>query len=177
MKSRELQKKLGTDRAIHAKDSRICIASMHCHNLISVDVVTGDTKYALGGTPSNEEIKELMDKVAALTKEEREYYWQGADDIENPITVYSVDEDGSLVVSTTDSLEFPSVTHDGILIYSNTHFKTAKEAITNAIGYHAAALVFYNQDLINAKRQVIESESNIEKHNGIMESLKQQLEN
>jgi hypothetical protein len=133
-------------------------------------------KYALGGTPSNKEVKELMGKVTALTKEEREYYWQGADDIENPITVYSVDEDGSLVVSTTDSLEFPSVAYDGILIYSNTHFETAKEAITYAIQNNEAALVFLHQDLINAKERVVKNENNIEQHNTTLESLKNQLE-
>jgi hypothetical protein len=41
MKSRELQKKLGIDRVVHASNGRICIASMYCNDLISVDVETG----------------------------------------------------------------------------------------------------------------------------------------
>lgn len=174
MKSRELQKKLGTDRTIHAKDRRICIASMNCSDLLSLNIDTSEVKYALGGLPTGSELCHLSAELSMLSKEDIDYYWQGADDIENPITVYSVNEQGDTIVSITDSLEFPSATSEGELMYENTHFSSADAAIKNAISNNEAALVFFNSDLIQARMRVVECEQAIEKYNKTVANLKQQ---
>lgn len=129
MKARELKKHLGTTRTIHAKDNLICVASLYVHNLVTLNVETGYLAYALGGRPKDVELEKIYQGLKSLTKEQREYYWDGADDIENPITIHYADDEGNLKTTITDSLDFPSVTDDGVLIYTNTHFKTKKELL------------------------------------------------
>ena len=129
MKSRELQKKLGTDRAIHAKDNLICVASAYVHNLVTLNVETGKLSYALGDKPKNAELEAIYQGLESLTKEQREYYWNGADEIDNPITLYYADDKGDVRTAITDSLDSPNVTDDGVLIYSNTHFDTKEKLL------------------------------------------------
>lgn len=129
MKAREIQKHLGTPRAIHAKEGLICIASAYINNLVSLNVETGYLSYALGGRPKDAELEKICQGLESLTKEQRDYYWNGSDEINEPITLYYADDKGEIKTAITDSLDFPSVTDDGVLIYSNTHFKSERELL------------------------------------------------
>lgn len=165
MKARELKKHLGTTRVIHAKENLICVASPYIHNLVALNVDTGDLTYALSGSRKDAELEEISQGLESLTKEQREYYWDGADDIENPITLYYVDDKGVVKTVITDSLDFPNVTNDGVLIYSNTHFKTKKELLDYAIRDTELAIKWLNtcsSEKYNAwmESQAILSETN-----------------
>jgi len=129
VKARELQKYLGTPRAIHAKEGLICVASAYINNLVSLDVETGHLSYELGGRPKDVELEKICQGLESLTKEQREYYWNGSDEINEPITLYYADDQGDIKTAITDSLDFPSVTDDGVLIYSNTHFESERELL------------------------------------------------
>ena len=129
MKARELQKHLGTPRAIHAKEGLICVASAYINNLVSLDVETGHLSYALGGRPKDAELEKICQGLESLTKEQRNYYWNGSDEISEHITLYYADDQGDIKTAITDSLDFPSVTDDGVLIYSNTHFESERELL------------------------------------------------
>lgn len=129
MKARELQKYLGTPRAIHANEGLICVASAYVNNLVSLNVETGNLSYALGGRPKDVELEKICQGLESLTKEQREYYWNGSDEINEPITLYYANDKGEVKTAITDSLDFPSVTDDGVLIYSNTHFESERELL------------------------------------------------
>lgn len=129
MKARELQKYLGTPRAIHAKEGLICVASAYINNLVSLDVETGHLSYALGGRPKDVELEKICQGLESLTKEQREYYWSGSDEINEPVTLYYANDKGEIKTAITDSLDFPSITDDGVLIYSNTHFESERELL------------------------------------------------
>lgn len=129
MKARELQDYLGTARAVHAKNGHICVASAYINNLVALNVETGNLSYALGGRPKDTELEKICQRLESLTKEQRNYYWNGADEINEPITLYYVDDNGDVKTAITDSLDFPNVTDDGVLIYSNTHFESEKELL------------------------------------------------
>lgn len=133
MKARELQKYLGTARTIHAKDGLICVASAYVNNLVALNVETGHLSYALGGRPKDVELEAICQGLESLTKEQRDYYWSGADEINEPITLYYADDNGDVKTAITDSLDFPNVTDDGVLIYSNTHFESEKELLNYEI--------------------------------------------
>lgn len=146
MRARELQRHLNTDRVIHAGNDYIYIASHYCHNLISFDINTGDIRYALGGSRPAE-IQALINGLEALTMDQIQYYWHGVDEIENPIKIYYADDNGDIQEALTDSLDYPSVTHDGVMIYDNTHFKTLKETFDHAINDTNLAIDWMATDL------------------------------
>lgn len=133
MKSRELQKYLGTIRTIHASDGLICVASAYVNNLVTLNVETGNLAYALGGRSKDAELEKICQGLESLTKEQRDYYWSGADEIDKPITLYYADDKGNLKTAITDisdfRLGFPNITNDGVLIYSNTHFETKEDLL------------------------------------------------
>lgn len=176
MKARALQKHLGTNRCVHAANGCIYVASMHCHDLFGLNVETGALTYALGHQPphSDLELQKLMHALTSLTKAEREYYWNGADDIENPITLYSIDEDGNVHATTTDSLIFPSVTNDGVLIYKNTHFETKKMLLNHALSDTSFELDYHKNSLIEQRKSLETTEIMIAKRNEKLENLKSQ---
>lgn len=65
--------------------------------------------------------------------------------------------------TTTDSLEFPSVTIDGVLIYENSHFKTKKEALESALSNTDAELYYREQQLIEQRQTLEKNEARITK--------------
>lgn len=164
MKARELQKHLGTIRAIHAKENLICVASSYIHNLVALNVENGNLAYALGGRPKDAELEKICQGLESLTKEQREYYWYGLDDIKNPITLYYADDEGNVKTAITDSLDFPNVTDDGVLIYSNTHFESEKELLDYEINNAKLAIKWLNQSVSEKYKAWIESRKLLSDH-------------
>lgn len=63
----------------------------------------------------------------------------------------------------TDSLEFPSVTVDGVLIYENTHFTTEKAALNHAFNNTNSELYHREQQLIEQRQTLEKNEARITK--------------
>ncbi|AEO00984.1 hypothetical phage protein [Psychrobacter phage Psymv2] len=164
MKARELQIYLGTARTVHARDGLICVASAYIHNLVSLNVETGHLSYALGGRPKDVELEKICQGLESLTKEQREYYWNGSDDIKNPIALYYADDRGNVKTAITDSLDFPNVTDDGLLIYSNTHFESEKELLDYEINNAKLAIKWLNQSVSEKYKAWMESRKLLSDH-------------
>lgn len=164
MKARELQKHLDTPRAIHAKEGLICVASAYINNLVSLDVETGHLSYALGGRPKDVELEKICQGLESLTKEQREYYWNGSDEINEPITLYYANDKGEIKTAITDSLDFPSVTDDGVLIYSNTHFESERELLDYEINNAKLAIKWLNQSVSEKYKAWMESRKLLSDH-------------
>ncbi len=173
MKARELQKLLETDRTIHFVNGCICIASLYCHNLISLDVNNFKVNYALSPRSSDDEIRKLTNGLQSLTQSEIEYYSSGADEIDNPITLFYCTDDGDIKTAITDSLDFPSVTDDGVLIYSNTHFKTIKEMLIYEIQNIESAIKFANEHLIERREELNNTQLRLDSYNAKLAKLSQ----
>lgn len=164
MKARELQKYLGTARTFHAKDGLICVASAYINNLVALNVETGHLSYALGGRPKDVELESICQGLESLTKEQRDYYWSGADEINEPITLYYADDNGDVKTAITDSLRFPNVTDDGVLIYSNTHFESEKELLDYEIDNAKLAIKWLNQSVSENYKAWMESRKLLSDH-------------
>ena len=54
---------------------------------------------------------------------------EGQDVVENPLPVYTIDEDGRLVEAFTDKYGWPNTTLDGYVMYDNTYFQNKEDAI------------------------------------------------
>lgn len=176
MKSRALQKHLKTDRTIHAKNNLICLSSLYIYDLLSLNVDTGYVSYALGDKTNNAELLSLKAGLESLTKEEREYYWNGSDDIENPITVYYVDDKGDVHTAITDSLTFPSVTDDGILMYENTHFETKLAALNYEVRNTENGVNYLTDNVAEKYNAWIEAQKMLSDHSAKLLNLQTQLD-
>lgn len=164
MKARELQRYLGTPRAVHAKEGFICIASAYINNLVSLNVETGHLSYALGGRPRDAGLEKICQGLESLTKEQRDYYWIGADEINEPITLYYADDNGDVKTAITDSLDFPNVTDDGVLIYSNTHFESEKELLNYEINNTQLAIKWLHKSRAEKHKAWEDSHKTLKEH-------------
>ena len=152
MKARLLKKLLNdTGYLVSNNDEYIAVGSPMCHDLISVNKETLKVKYALD--PFREGRKSLEGKSNSKGENELLFIWDklheliengqiqdiinGKDEIENPLPVFTVD-DGKLVESVTDKYGCPNTDNNGICMYENTHFPTAKQAIEYGISEYKA---------------------------------------
>ena len=152
MKARLLKKLLNdTGYSVSNNDEYIAVGSPMCHDLISVNKETLKVKYALDTfrdgrkcfeeTSRQSEKSELLfiwDKLHELIENGQiQDIINGKDEIENPLPVFTVD-DGKLVESVTDKYGWPNTDDNGICMYENTHFPTAKQAIEYGISEYKA---------------------------------------
>tara|TARA_B100002049_G_scaffold42555_1_gene29029 strand:- start:19646 stop:20215 length:570 start_codon:yes stop_codon:yes gene_type:complete len=143
MKARLLRKLLNdTGYSISNNEGYIAVGSPMCHDLIKVDKETLKVKYSLDTwnkgrayleQRGNEELLFIWDKlheliVSGAIKE----IIEGRDHIENPLPVFTVYQ-GKLVESVTDEYGWPNTDDNGICMYENTHFPTAKEALEKGL--------------------------------------------
>jgi len=152
MKARLLKKLLNdTGYSVSNNDEYIAVGSPMCHDLISVNKKTLKVKYALDTfregrkcfeeTSRQSEKTELLfiwDKLHELIENGQiQDIINGKDEIENPLPVFTV-YDGKLVESVTDKYGWPNTDDNGICMYENTHFPTAKQAIKYGISEYKA---------------------------------------
>jgi hypothetical protein len=110
-----------------------------CSELITVDSGTSIIKYALDTfhegrkSVSSEELLFIWDTLTALIKSgEIKSIIEGNDPTDGMFPVYSCD-DGEVVERFADEFGWPHSTHDGVLMYNNTFFRTREEAIKYGI--------------------------------------------
>jgi hypothetical protein len=140
MKARKLRKLLNnTGYIIHQDGEKICIGGIYCGDLISVNMKTFEMKAAghiEGGRAGlrNGELVMIWDKLAELIQSgEIKGVVEGEDEMENPLTVYAV-QNGELKECVTDEYGWPNVTDDGFLMYEDQYFRTKEAAVQRGIG-------------------------------------------
>lgn len=147
MKARLLKQLLNnTGYQVSNNRDYIAVGSQLCHDLISVNKETLKVKYALdtfregrkclesksNGKAGNE-LLFIWDKLHELIEKGQIHdIINGKDVIENPLPVFTVEE-GRLVESVTDKYGWPNTDDNGICMYENSHFPTAKQAIEYGI--------------------------------------------
>ena len=148
MKAQYLKQLLNkTGYNVHAQGRRVCIGSLMCSDLISVNIDTMEIRYALdtfnkgwrsefsleSKSSSDRELYLICVKLEELIKTgELLEIFNSKDELENPIKVYTC-ENGELIEHNATGYGWPNTTENGELIYDNTHFNTAKAALLNAI--------------------------------------------
>jgi hypothetical protein len=194
MKARLLKKLLNdTGYAISNNRDFIAVGSPLCHNLISVNKETLKVKYALDAFregrkylegKSNSKAKmnfylfgenELLfiwDKLHELIESGQiQEIINGKDEIENPLPVFTV-IDGKLVESVTDKYGWPNTDDNGICMYENTHFPTAKEAIEYGISEYKAREENTLRRIKELEEDLSKVKERLEKYRGYISHLR-----
>ena len=144
MKIRKLKELLGgTEYIIADFGEYMGVGSPYVHDIFCLykdDLRITKGRYDNSSIGTNDELDRILTKLESLVESgEIQDILDGDDEIEDGITVYSVKR-GDLVVSTTDEFGWPNVTHDGVLMYENTHFLTAREAIERGMANAVAGV-------------------------------------
>jgi len=162
MKIREIKRLLGEDNGYiwqfsqYKNGPALCIGSGYVGNLIEVPleqpyrIILGmrDTKDQL-----NPDLRKIYDGLEILFKEpDFQDLMEGKDEVENPVPVYYI-EKGKLIESVTEKVEWRNITANGDLIYENTHFETAEEALKYGIKDAGYAIKSANEKLEELSEQ------------------------
>lgn len=179
MKVRLLKKLLNdTGYSVSNNDKYIAVGSSMCHDLISVNKETLQVKYALdtfregrkclegkSNSKGENELLFIWDKLHEIIENGQIHdIINGKDEIENPLPVFTVD-DGKLVESVTDKYGWPNTDDNGVCMYDNTHFPTAKQAIEYGISEYKAGEE-------NTLRRIKELEDDLSKANERLEKYR-----
>lgn len=178
MKARLLKKLLNdTGYSVSNNDKYIAVGSPMCHDLISVNKETLQVKYALDtfreGRKSikSEELGFILDKLHELVENGQIHdIINGKDEIENPLPVFTVD-DGKLIESVTDKYGWPNTDDNGICMYENTHFPTAKQAIEYGISKYKAGEENTLRRIKELEEDLSKVKERLEKYRGYVSHL------
>ena len=174
MKARKLRKLLNnTNYTIQQDGEKICIGGAYCNDLISVNMETLKMKTAShidGGRAGlrNDELVMIWDKLTELIKNgEIKDIIEGKDEIENPLTVYTV-QDGELKECITDEYGWPNVTDDGFLMYGNQYFRTKEAAVQRGVDDLEC-------QIISSKRLIDEYVDSLKKHKDLIKEFEKRM--
>ncbi len=184
MKARLLQKLLNTERVCSNHKDYIAVGSAYVHDLFSVNKNTLELKYALDTfregrsvllEKDSTELLEIYDKLQGLID-------SGAmlniihddDEIENQIPIFTVSE-GNLISTFTDKFKFPNVTISGEQMYTNTHFKTKKEAIEYGVSECESYCKIFSEQIEQKEKELKERQEKLDFYTEKMNELKNQL--
>jgi hypothetical protein len=140
MKARLLKHLLNdTKYTVADFDDCIGVGSSLCHDLIKLNKGTMAISYALDTFRDGRKclmgrddghLLFIWDKLQELVDSgEIQEIINGNDEIENPIPVFYGNHDHEIIEAYTDKLGWPNTTHDGKLMYDNTHFASRVVAI------------------------------------------------
>jgi hypothetical protein len=167
MKARKLRGLLNnTDYTIQQDGEKIFIGGAYCNDLISVNMETLEMNTALNKGEGraglrNDELVMIWDKLTELIKNgEIRDIIEGKDEIENPLTVYTV-QDGELKECITDEYGWPNVTDDGFLMYENQYFRRKEAAIQRGI-------YDLESQIISSKRLIDEYVDKLKRHKDLI---------
>ncbi len=181
MKARLLTKILNdTKYCVNNNKDYIAVGSPMRHKLINVDKKTLELNYALDTfhegrkalLSSNAELLFIYDKLQELIDNGQiKDIIEGQDEIENPITVYTF-EDGKLIETFTDKLEWPNTTINGDIMYENTYFKDKKEAIEYGIKECRHYVKMFNEQISDWEEKLKERKDKLDTYKKYIENLK-----
>jgi hypothetical protein len=128
MKSRLLRKLLdNTEYIICLSKNNICIGSRFIPELITININT--LKIESTYSFKDERLEIIWNKLNDIINSgDILNIINGNDSIENMFPVYSV-KNGKLIEQYTDIFGWPNSTHDGELMYENSHFLAKEEAL------------------------------------------------
>lgn len=116
------------EHAVQVTDAGICIGSPYIHNLIVIGLDGTLAKRDDGRC--NEELRRYMAEFDADPQTLKRMVVT-PDTFEKSVTVYTYD-DGEILEKQCEVLGWPNVTHDGQMMYDNTHWTDRAKAVARA---------------------------------------------
>lgn len=189
MKARLLKKLLNnTDYQVHYYNGKVCIGTHLCLDLINVDLENKRINYELAFNKesreslvskgkNDNELLFIFDELTELMNSGKlQEMVDGKDKLENPLTVYFVDENGTLNVAYTDKHGYPNITDDGVLMHDNVYFKTKVEAVKKGLANAEAGVSLCSRSISNLQDKLFREKEEMSRYTDIELQLRKLLE-
>ena len=117
----------GITHIVQVTEKGICIGSSYVHNIIVIRPGLKIGRSHIGGA-------EMMRLVAAMEADRSKLraLIEAPDTFAASIPVYTFTYDGEIVKKFCEAPGWPNITHDGQLMYDNTHFLDRAQAVAKA---------------------------------------------
>lgn len=118
----------GIKHIVQVTDAGICIGSGYVHNILTIRADLSIERSSIGrGEP--------FDSMVAAMEADRPKLRElidSPDTFSASIPVYTFTYDGAIVEALCEQPGWPNVTHDGRIMYDNTHFPERSQAVAQA---------------------------------------------
>lgn len=152
---------------VSVEDGVMCIGSDFVSKFVGIDMKTGELRL-------NETFSGFLSKeypaVLEATNEERLALIQAQDKFSNSITVYTYNK-GQIIEKQCEKFGFPNVTHDGEIMYENTHFLNIAHAVKYARQNIHYAIEHFEESIKDFEAKIAEKKRMLDEYGAYMEDL------
>lgn len=162
------KKHFGIDgHIVSIRDGAILIGSEYVSNLVGFDMQTGKV---LVSDAFSSFLGKFYPNILNSSNEERLALIKIEDHFHRSIPVYTY-SDGKIIEKHCEELGFPNVTHDGELMYSNTHFANKKDAIEKACENLSHQIHHQEESIVELESKIVQKKEKIAKCRKILGEL------
>lgn len=150
-----LKKEFNIEHIVHKQDDKICIGSVYCSELISIDM-DGQIKHSSIVEPNKGELGQILYALQKMPPEKLRALIMEPEIFGTTKTVYTELSRGRIKAVQCEEYGWPNVTVTGELMYDNSHFKKRKEALSHAKANNISAVKNCAQTLVRKAKETIE---------------------
>ena len=175
MQVRAIKKLLNnTDYTVNNRDGVLCISSPMV-DVIKLDSKTLELSYWSSDgkpNPKQTELTFIWNTLSQL-KDTAEFkiLLESDDVIENPIPVFSYDDNGNILESETDELYWPNTTKEGFLMCDNVWFDERSKAIEKAISETKIGIKWAKESIEELEAKLNEQRLILKEEESVLEKL------
>lgn len=152
---------------VHLRDGNICIGSAYIADII---VVRPDGTLLKEDRSSSPDLRRYQDEITA-DPATFQRLMQEPDQFSSSITVYTF-ADGQILAQQCEEPGWPNVTHDGHLMYDNSHFTDRSKCIQRAISEYDAGASLARRDIAAAEAELQSSRDELARCESFVAALK-----
>lgn len=155
------------DHIVSVHKGVISIGSDYVSNLVGIDMQTGAIliNEAFSGF-----LVQKYPEILNSTNEERLALVQIKDQFSQSIPVYT-SCNGQIIEKQCEELGFPNVTHDGEIMYQNTHYANKADAVEYAREDLGCRIEYYEGSIVDLEAKLAEKKGKLAESKKLLEEL------
>lgn len=175
---KNFKEKYNINHIVHVVDNHIVIGANFMPVLLRINMENGKIVEELYASSLNlslksayEELKNLYPDLFNDSPKERLNVIKTEDNFVTNYILYTFDEDGNIIEKESEGDDFPSVTNDGTLIYSNMFFKEKSQAYNKAFKNFENHSKYFSQNIKKLEDELKSSKKSLLKNQNILSKL------
>lgn len=154
---------------VQVTDAGICIGSPYIHNIIVIGL-DGVVKKRYESGRTNEDLRRIQDAFDADPEKLKELVLS-PDTFSQAITVYTYNDEGEILEKKCEELDWPNVTHDGLMMYENTFSEDKDKVIAWAKRNAELYVKMAGENVASAEARLTECREQLAKAEAAREKL------
>lgn len=160
---------------VHMRDANLCIGSPYITNIFEIDPKTGRMIKGEDRDTHNADLSRYRKEIEETTPSSIIAMLQASDTFAASIPCYRI-EGCEVLEKQCESFEWPSVTHDGELMYENTHFPTRRACIEYGIRNAKAGINIGTRRVADCEKELDQAKKYLDDARVELAALEQLLE-